>query len=590
MLFMKQPARTRCAAVAHLSATLALAVSGTQAMALPTASPPLDRYACVAHAKGWFEADMAPVFSLQVTSPTTARIETVKGARSEGRFSTRPWPDGNALSSLFDRGVAVTLAADGGSQPFMSGLYGERGAGGAGGTWLLKMKSGADSVYVRCGDKPASRQSASNTGASGGQVATQPSSAPPPSAKKRDVDAPSPPVRLPAGARLGGDFEPGRYRCVVFVPGGQAKNGRTVVFDFFPGGDWRNDRKDHNTGTYAFNPATGRFSAYGRDTELGNGRLYADDVYTVHYRTSDDVMRLYAHGTLHSRCERTGPVQGEPPKQVAQRKADEQAARQAQRVEAARQVHAAPGQGMQPGDFETILFSWDQDSEAKYGETIYLLLKDGTAYKDMRLPPEDFNLEAAKRLQPDRWRVWRRQGNNYEVRTAGQTNWTRLKAWPGIPGKDGERLSRSFSQSSFSGSLEHGGTYAKTTLSFNPAGRFEQFGELRTGTGHAQAAQGTTAQTTRHSSGRGTSTHTGVSTPGGANGGDPPGTHAPGVTTTGSGHQSDGANRRGSYKIKGWTIEFRRDNGEVQRSLFLFRSEKRDAINIAGQGYSTDKR
>ncbi len=255
-----------------------------------------------------------------------------------------------------------------------------------------------------------------------------------------------------------------------------------------------------------------------------------------------------------------------------------------------RQVRTAPGQGLKRGDYETVLFSWDQvqDRGLQYRETIYLLLADGTAYRGMYLPPEDFNLAAAKQLQPKRWVQWRKKGDAYEVRDNDTAPWVALRGGrPAVPGRTGQQLDGSFLHATYTFMDLNGGSTGFYYFIFKPDGRFEQRSKVSWGSGLIQETQGVNSYTSTTSDGNGTrSSSTAV-----ADGWRPDSPHQnnpPTFVGAGGTRRNDGDANRGTYRIDGWTLELHRDNGVVERQLFLF--SRTDALNIGGTNYSLEKK
>ena len=102
----------------------------------------------------------------------------------------------------------------------------------------------------------------------------------------------------------------------------------------------------------------------------------------------------------------------------------------------------------------------------QYEETVYLLFKDGSAYEDLELAPEDFDAEASRRLQPKRWVRWRKSGADWQVMSAGGTQWRKLKAWPAVPGKPDERLKGVFSNHAYTSMGGLGGSAHVNSIEF----------------------------------------------------------------------------------------------------------------------------
>jgi hypothetical protein len=252
--------------------------------------------------------------------------------------------------------------------------------------------------------------------------------------------------------------------------------------------------------------------------------------------------------------------------------------------EAARAPPLAPGRGVRPQDVETVLFTWDQVyrvSGLQYEETIYLLFKDGTAYAGLELAPQDLDVEASRRQQPKRWMQWRKSGTQWQVRRSDGGEWSSVKGWPAVAGGHDERLAGTYTHHAYgSTGAGMGGWSSTSSIVFKADGRFERIGSSIMGTGVVQANNGFSSSTTSTHSGKGSSSTNTVSggpvEPGGAP------TVAGGTTRS----RNDGAANTGRYRIDGWQIELQRDDGSVERKLFLYNSSKREVVNIGGVGYA----
>jgi hypothetical protein len=244
--------------------------------------------------------------------------------------------------------------------------------------------------------------------------------------------------------------------------------------------------------------------------------------------------------------------------------------------EVERALHVAPGRGVKARDLDAVLFTWAQVYRVtglQYEETIYLLLKDGSAYEGLALPPDEFDAEASRRLQPQRWTRWRRSGTQYQVQggSHGQ-DWHTLQGWPAVPGGHDERLTRTFTHDWYASYGGMGGGAGHDSFTFSADGRFEEHGSSSFGTGVVQGLSGIAAGAT-HTHDRTGSSGTSV-------------VSAPGVGGGSTQQHADGGAYTGRYRIDGWTIELQRDDGRVERRLFLYSNGKRDAVNIGGTGYS----
>ena len=233
-------------------------------------------------------------------------------------------------------------------------------------------------------------------------------------------------------------------------------------------------------------------------------------------------------------------------------------------------VRAAPGDGVRAGDIAAVLFS---------GKGTMLLLDDGWLYnRPGAPPPSDLDVKASRSLEPNYWHRWKSAGGGkYLVRWAdlhGQHTgdwkpisgmWT-VRPWPG-----GKVPPVEYVYQNFTGNLGTGGVYAKSLWQFGADGRFTTSAYLQAGSGTMAANNGfVAAQTTLHGP-------QGGQTTGFANSG------AGTVTNQRTG--GDGSDRRGTWRIDGFTLELRYDNGRVARVLAFPWDEKAQHIWINDTAY-----
>ena len=243
-------------------------------------------------------------------------------------------------------------------------------------------------------------------------------------------------------------------------------------------------------------------------------------------------------------------------------------------------VRTPPGKGLRSDQVEGVLNDWRQVyriNGLQYEETLYLLLKDGSAYSDVWLPPEDFDVAASRKLQPGRWLQWRHRNGAYELRGSEKDSWRRLsQATLGSPARRDERLSKAYVHSKFANNGGLGGSANQWTIFFRPDGRYEETSYGIQGTGTVQAGNGYTGGGSRGSSGQGSwSSGSGSQT-------GPGGTVSSGSTQT----RQDGSAYTGNYRLVGWTIEFQVDNGKTARKLFFHTGA---GINLGGTWYNLKK-
>lgn len=252
------------------------------------------------------------------------------------------------------------------------------------------------------------------------------------------------------------------------------------------------------------------------------------------------------------------------------REAAERAARLEQRAAADRAIRTTPGKGVAEKDIAFMLWTRYQPSGESMVEQLHLLLKDGTGYSDLDIPPDELDMAAAKRMKPDRVVQWRRDGDRWQIRDKDDKDWRTVVGSPAMPAPAGSRIEGTFTHSWYS---ILGGGSSQNRFHFQPDGSFEQTGKAVFGTGGMAAAAGVTGMATTGYS-RGGSTGTSSVSAVGAGGGGA------------SQRRNNGADFVGRYQLDRWAMVVQRDNGAVERVLFAFNGESKRAVFIKDQGYS----
>lgn len=172
-----------------------------------------------------------------------------------------------------------------------------------------------------------------------------------------------------------------------------------------------------------------------------------------------------------------------------------------------------------------------------------LLLRDGSARRDLEIPPLDVNLAQDKTANRTDWGRWTRQGAKIKVKWSdGDTD--ELKAsFKTRPAKPGETLKRGYSSIGGGGNTALGGdvmTFYSNSYLF---GRDGSFSAKKSGGG---GNSGATALSTSKNAGR--------------------------------------------YRLDGYTLTFRFNDGRVVRKLFYFYPDdnKSDVIGIGDDAYIGD--
>ena len=226
--------------------------------------------------------------------------------------------------------------------------------------------------------------------------------------------------------------------------------------------------------------------------------------------------------------------------------------------------------GVADKDIAFLLWTWYQPSGESLVEHLHLLLKDGSGYQRLDLPPDELDMAGARRFQPERVIQWRRQGSDWQIRDHDDKDWRTVQGRPAQPAEAGQRVDGTFTHSWYS---ILGGSSSQNRFHFHGDGQFEQSGRAVFGTGSMAAAAGVTGMaTTSYSRGGSTGTSSVSAVGAGAGGG-----------TT---QRRNGADFTGRYRLERWAMVVERDNGEQQRVLFAFSGPERRSVFIKDTGYS----
>ncbi len=170
-----------------------------------------------------------------------------------------------------------------------------------------------------------------------------------------------------------------------------------------------------------------------------------------------------------------------------------------------------------------------------------LLLRDGSAFDSLEIPPTDFDVAASKRAQPRDWGRWTRTKDGFRV------VWNRPKDTDEIknenrcvPAKPGERLNRAYSSTSGGGNTAMGGDVMiaiSGTYEFFPDGRFST----------ERSAGGTSSSITTLSKSK----------------------------------------NAGTYRLDGHALTLRFNDGKTLRRLFYFYPSEKSRSDVIGIGSST---
>jgi hypothetical protein len=250
--------------------------------------------------------------------------------------------------------------------------------------------------------------------------------------------------------------------------------------------------------------------------------------------------------------------------------AAERAAALERRAAADRAIRSAPGKGVAERDIAFMLWTWYQPSGESLVEHLHLLLKDGSGYRDLELPPDELDMAAARRFKPERVIQWRRSGEDWQIKDRDEKDWRTVRGTPATPASAGQRIDGTFTHSWYT---ILGGGSSQNRFHFQSDGSFEQTGKSVFGTGGMAAANGVAGMATNTYSRGGSTTTSSVSAAGAGAGGS-------------QRQRRNGADFAGRYRLDRWAMIVERDNGEQERVLFAFNGEKQRAVFIKDVGYS----
>jgi hypothetical protein len=231
------------------------------------------------------------------------------------------------------------------------------------------------------------------------------------------------------------------------------------------------------------------------------------------------------------------------------------AARKAAQAEAERyKFVTAPGRGVQPSQIEAVYYEWKQEYEIgglQFKEALFLLLRDGTVHDGLPVPPQDLDVAASRRGEPEAWGRWRKVGTTYQFAMDGDTRFEPKQGYVVHPARAGLTLVGRFEGNSHYQIPGGAGAWSKFGITFSAGQRFERF---RSGGAGMTSGYGNTSITTAA-----------VYDDDGSVGG------AAGATVAGSSTRRtpDRGDRRGTWRTDGYALVLTYENGTVERQPFV---------------------
>lgn len=372
-----------------------------------------------------------------------------------------------------------------------------------------------------------------------------------------------------AGVKLGGALAYGTYQCSKPLSSGQTIKYTLSLYD---NGEYRIG--DDDTGKFEYNAQNGKIDINVM-RDLYNS-TYDDSVFSVYYRDKNNKPVIYGENDYgldvwKTTCLYAG--KNTSPSPSVQTKLEREKEAEERRFKWVTQ----PGKGVQMNQIEALVLHYELDYNVlsnmyQQMPKLALLLKDGTAYTGLRVPPEDLDLKASRKNEPKTWTQWKRSGKNYLLLQEGK--WNNIGELGVLPASKNEKLTGDFKHMASSYQAGLGGTTWTTFFTFTPQGKFDILDTSLSSTGILQANNGFSASASSTSDASGTSSAASASSGNGMG-------EAPTVGVT-SQNQSDKPNpeKTGTYTLNGYTLQLKLGNGKTERKLFFFFNKKKEDIWI----------
>jgi hypothetical protein len=248
----------------------------------------------------------------------------------------------------------------------------------------------------------------------------------------------------------------------------------------------------------------------------------------------------------------------------------------------------APNKGLKKSDIEGLLYHekmiYDFYTARYYPrDYAYLLLKDGTAYKNPIIPPSDFNIEASRKFEPNRWYFWKKSNNRFIMKANKDSEWRSISgSLVSTTKPDKKHIDAHLSVTSHwgGGAVTIASGSSTSSLSLYKNGRFttSKSNSFSGGTypGSLSQLSGHTKSDEKGTSSSFLGTGSSLDSYGQA--------HQTTVIANNKKKKGKNAHRQGEYTIDGNTIEFRYDSGKVAREIFFYTSNI--SIYVSGTNYS----
>lgn len=248
------------------------------------------------------------------------------------------------------------------------------------------------------------------------------------------------------------------------------------------------------------------------------------------------------------------------------------AAQESARREHVGAVSSLPGEGIQAAQIVAVLLRSDFLERAYGGKdadvSVYVLLKDGTAYRNPTVAPSDVNVTASRQLESSHWLEWKEEGEQYSVRADASAPWQELRSKLAYPAPSTTFDFRGAHIAAWGDILSGTAGHRTGSIRFTQEGRYETSSFALMGGSGITGLPAATVSSSTGPEGRQSSSSSNV---------------APAFLNN-TQRDPDGTDFTGQYALRHYTAEFLTDSGKLNRKLFLM--TKDGGVYVGGRYYS----
>ena len=249
-----------------------------------------------------------------------------------------------------------------------------------------------------------------------------------------------------------------------------------IQLQLYDNGEYRVSSRKHEQDTYAFDPLSHTVNIASR-WNLTNLELAGETEYiAIYFRDHTGKAMLYGEDLDEGEatlCEHTGEAQDPSPE------AEQAAIAEARRFKWV----TAPDQGVPMNAIEAIVHHAEHKNDSlgiRLEESHILLLKDGWAYLNLRVPPADLDIRASRDNEAGQWRRWKKEHGQYLLEKAD--SWEDIAGQSVRPAQPDERIAGAYSRGATYGNLYTSAHTFTDSLYFSADGTLSTASSVRGGT------------------------------------------------------------------------------------------------------------